>query len=358
VERNSNPKPPADPKSPENQPSSQTNGQVTNVNPISGPARVRPYMEYQSTLQLEPSPQERRLALLYERELRAIASPTGIQAARGGTGQNPLENPSLAPNGGEGSQLAALAQILSSRNAPDMHATQTTIGAGIDDQNLQARKEAFLAKYRVAASDDYLKSVRTPALSQYEIKAGWEIPAVLEQAINSDLRGDLKALVTANVYDTATGRYLLIPQGSRLLGTYDSAIAYGQDGLQVVWNRIVFPDASSIDLGGMVGQDARGASGLRYDVDNHYKRLIGFSVLSSTFSAGFQLSQSRRDSILQNPSAAEVAASSVGQSVTQVGTEITHKNLNVQPTIKIPVGYKFNVRVSRDILFESPYEPR
>lgn len=98
--------------------------------------------------------------------------------------------------------------------------------------------------------------------------------------MNSDLPGDLKALVTSHVYDTATGRYLSIPQGARLIGTYDSAVAYGQDGVQVVWNRIIFPDASSIDLGGTVVQDSHGASGFRQDVDNQYKRLVGFSVLS------------------------------------------------------------------------------
>src|SRR5262245_9681953 len=104
-----------------------------------------------------------------------------------------------------------------------------------------------------------------------------------------------------------SGRYLLIPQGSRLIGTYDSAIAYGQTGVQVAWNCIIFPDASFVDLGGMVGQDSQGASGFRHDVDNHYTRVIGFTVLSSMFSAGFQLSQSRRSSVFQNPSAAEVA---------------------------------------------------
>src|SRR5262249_16376167 len=98
---------------------------------------------------------------------------------------------------------------------------------------------------------------------------GWEIPAVLEQELNSDLPGELKALVMANVYDTATGRHLLIPQGARMVGAYDSNIAYGQSGVQVVWHRIIYPDASSIDLGSMVGQDSQGSSGFRSDVDNH-----------------------------------------------------------------------------------------
>ncbi len=308
---------------------------------------VRPaYPQYQAQLQREPTAEESRLIAAYERELRAIAAPTGIQSA------NPQGSfPAVLSNGPSAPTLP-YTQVLPARTGEP----QLPPSPAPDDQSMQGRKEAFLAKYRAVVPDDYLKSMRTMPLSQYEIKAGWEIPAVLEQDLNSDLPGDLKALVTANVYDTATGRYLLIPQGSRLIGTYDSSIVYGQDGLQAVWNRIIFPDASSIDLGGMIGQDAHGASGLRQDVDNHYKRLVGFSVLSSVFSAAFQLSQSRRGSILQNPSVAEVAASSVGQSVSQVGAEITRKNLNIQPTIKVPVGYKFNVRVNRDILFDSPYQ--
>lgn len=79
----------------------------------------------------------------------------------------------------------------------------------------------------------------------------------------------MKALVREHVYDTATGEHLLIPQGSRLVGVYDSQVSFGQDGVQVVWNRLIYPDGSSVDLEGMVGQDARGYAGLRFDVDNH-----------------------------------------------------------------------------------------
>ena len=140
-------------------------------------------------------------------------------------------------------------------------------------QNMQSRKEAFLAAARNRQADDYLRSTREAPLSRYEIKAGWEIPAVLEQSLNSDLPGELKALVTSNVYDTATGLYLLIPQGSRLIGKYDSRISYGQDGVQVAWSRIIYPDASSVDLDGMMGLDSHGNAGLRDKVDHHYRRI-------------------------------------------------------------------------------------
>jgi type IV secretion system protein TrbI len=303
----------------------------------------------------EPRPEERRIAEAYEREIRALVAPTAIQAAKTADSFQEIRDFKPASSSAPDS-LTALAQILTPRIASSTPA-QILPSTVSDDQNLQTRKEAFLTKARVINVDNYLKSTRTASISRYEIKAGWEIPAIMEQAVNSDLPGDLKALVTANVYDTATGNYLLIPQGARLIGSYDSAVAYGQNGLQVIWNRIIFPDASSVDLSGMVGQDAHGASGFRQDVDNHYKRLIGFSVLSSLFSAGFQLSQPRRGTILQYPTAAEIAAGSVGQEVSQTGAQITRKNLNIQPTIKVPIGYKFNVRVNRDMLFDSPYDP-
>src|SRR5207248_3050533 len=169
--------------------------------------------------------------------------------------------------------------------------SSTVSNDAYDVQNGQSRKEAFLADAHKGQVGDYLQSTREAPLSRFEIKAGWEIPAVLEQGLNSDLPGEVKALVTQNVYDTATGMYLLIPQGSRLVGRYDSRISYGQDGVQVIWDRIIFPDASSVDINGMVGLDAHGNSGLRYDVDHHYKRLFGFAALTSAFSAAFDLSQ-------------------------------------------------------------------
>ena len=136
-----------------------------------------------------------------------------------------------------------------------------------------------MQKDRTEQSDHYLKSTRTPPVSQYEIKVGWEIPAVMEQGLNSDLPGEVKALVTSNVYDTATGRYVLIPQGARLVGGYNSQLGFGQDGVQVIWSRVIYPDGSSLDLSGMLGQDERGYSGFRDKVDHHYERLIGLSLI-------------------------------------------------------------------------------
>jgi type IV secretion system protein VirB10 len=277
-----------------------------------------------------------------------------------------MESQQAAANadGGGCSQLPEVSQILArtpSANTLPATLAQTLGGGGTNDdyasQNMQAGKETFLHSAGPSQPDDYLHSIRTAPLSRYEIKAGWEIPAVLEQSLNSDLPGELKALMTSNVYDTAIGVYLLIPQGSRLIGQYDSHISYGQDGVQVIWSRIIFPDASTIDLNGMEGLDIHGNAGLRDKVDHHYRRVLGFSVLTSMFTAAFAISQQRNQSVLVNPSAGQIAAGSVGQELSQTGAQITRRNLNVQPTIKVPAGYRFSVRVNRDILFEAPYEP-
>jgi type IV secretion system protein VirB10 len=314
---------------------------------------------------VEPTPEEKRLLLAYQQEMQAMTAPTGIGRNEGAR-MSGAPDPQFGSGSPEAlSRLAALGQALGASRQPGMP-SQASVSRGVagandtreyTDQNAQSSKEAFIERARSTAAADYLKSTRTAPISKYEIKTGWEIPAVMEQGLNSDLPGELKALVTSNIFDTATGRYLLVPQGSRLVGIYDSHVGYGQDGVQVVWNRIIFPDASSIDLGGMSGQDAQGYSGFRHTVDHHYKRLIGFAVLTSLFSAGFELSQNRNQSVLAYPSTGQVAAGAVGREVTQLGAEITRRNLNVQPTIKIPVGYKFNVRVNRDILFEAPYQP-
>ena len=289
----------------------------------------------------EPSPVEQLLARAYERELQARDAP--MTTGSGG--------PEAAPS----TDASQLTNLLNRARPQERNGAAANSDDEYDKQNLQAHKIDFVNKARTAANRDYLDSTRTKPAGRYEIKAGWDIPAVLEQGLNSDLPGEIKALVREDIYDTATGRFLLIPKGARLVGAYDSRVGYGQSAIQVVWNRIIFPDASSIDLEGMIGQDAQGLSGLRHSVDNHYRRLLGFGLLTSAFSASFQLSQSRRGSVLGYPSPGEIAGSSIGGEISQLGADVTRRNLNIQPTIKVPVGYRFNVRVNRDIVFEAPY---
>jgi type IV secretory pathway VirB10-like protein len=308
----------------------------------------------------EPTPEERRLAAAYQREREAMIAPTAIGSGSAIRASNSFAGASAPTSSNDDiTRVAALSRAIADRTStgPGISVPGRTTDSEYDSQNMQTTKASFLASNQQQKTDDYLRSIRTAPMSAYEIKAGWEVPAVLEQSLNSDLPGDIKALISSNVFDTATGRYLLIPQGARLVGKYDSRIAYGQDGVQVVWDRIMFPDASSIDINGMVGLDAHGNSGLRYDVDHHYKRLFGFAALTSAFTAAFDLSQRNTQTALTYPSVSDTATAAVGQELSQTGAMITRRNLNVQPTIKVPAGYKFTVRVNRDILFDAPYHP-
>ncbi len=322
---------------------------------IRQPNVVRAQPVTPTALQQE-TPEQQMIAAAYQREQEAIQAPTSVRS----TGM-PSFSPAFAqPALNDVSPVEAPSRALGARQGGDSAAPATgrAFENDYDSQNMQSRKEAFLIASRDdRQAEDYLRSNREAPLSPYEIKAGWEIPAVLEQSLNSDLPGELKALVTSNVYDTATGLYLLIPQGSRLIGRYDSRISYGQDGVQAVWSRIIYPDASSVDLDGMVGLDSHGNAGLRDKVDRHYRRLLGFSVLTSLFTAAFDISQRTSQSALTYPTPAQTAGSAVGQELSETGAQITRRNLNVQPTIKVPAGYKFVVRVNRDILFEAPYKP-
>ena len=180
---------------------------------------------------------------------------------------------------------------------------------------------------------------------------------MLEQQLNSDLPGLIRALVRENVYDSATGRYILIPSGSTLIGVYNSHIGYGQNALQAVWRRVVFPDGSSLALGGFEGDDSAGAAGFRDQVNNHWGRILSGALLTSLFAAGIEVSQGTNSSVLQSPSVGQTVGQAVGQQVGQLGVEVTRRNLNIQPTIVVRPGYRFFVRVEKDIPFNGPYSP-
>ena len=309
----------------------------------------------------ELSAEEKLRLAAFRQEQEALAAPTPVRGGSSSAGSQtmPLIDP-LQQYGPLASLLGAgkaLGITDASANGLAPARAQSQTDKDYDQQNEQSRKEMFMEQTRTRTVNNYLKSTRTPPLGKYELKMGWDIPAILEQGINSDLPGEVKALVRSNVYDTATGKYLLIPQGSRLVGVYDSQIAYGQNRLQVIWTRIIYPDGSSINLDGMTGQDIQGMAGFHDQVDNHYKRLIGSALLTSAFAAGIELSQRQSTSLLTTPTAGQTASAAVGQQLGELGSEVTRKNLSIQPTIKVPAGYRFNVRVNRDILFEAPYTP-
>jgi type IV secretion system protein VirB10 len=185
-----------------------------------------------------------------------------------------------------------------------------------------------------------------PPTSPWVISAGSVIPASLLTGLNSDLPGMVLAQVTENVRDSATGRAVLIPQGARLIGRYDSAVAYGQKRAFVVWQRILFPDGSSLRLDNMPASDAAGYAGLADKVDGHSWQLIKGVVLSSLLGVGSQLSFGRARGIVR------ALRESVQQNGSQAGEQIVSKGLSVQPTIRVRPGWPVRVLVSEDLLLQ------
>jgi type IV secretion system protein VirB10 len=252
--------------------------------------------------------------------------------------------------------LTPVPQVPSASYMPQAHGERSSEDDYLS-QNLQDSKKAFAGLGRntlmpIAGDGD--------RLPPYIVKAGWDIPAILEQAANSDLPGELRARVRENVYDTATGRYLLIPQNSILVGKYNSDIAYGQNRIQVNWDRLLRPgNELTIFLNQMNGVADDGGAGLTGQVNNHYKRLIGFALLSSVFAAGIEVSQIHNNAGPYGyPTAGQTAGVAVGTQMGEFGRSITERNLNRPPTIQLKPGTRFNVRVDRDIVFTAPFFAR
>ena len=146
---------------------------------------------------------------------------------------------------------------------------------------------------------------------------------------------------------------MLIPQGTRLVGQYDSRVTYGQNRLLVVWNRLIFPDGSAMELGGMPGADQAAQSGLADKVDNHYFRIFGSALLLSVISAGFEIA-TNDDQIDENQ---QTAREAVARQMSQVAGRVLEKNLNIQPTITIRNGQIGSVMVNKD-LYLRPWNPQ
>ena len=220
-------------------------------------------------------------------------------------------------------------------------------------QNGQDRKAAFLG----AAADTKVMStqrLQTPT-SPYQLMAGTLLSAAMVTGLNSDLPGECIATITEPVYDTMTGRTLLIPQGSRLLGQYDSQVTYGQSRVLLVWNRIVMPDGSSIVLDRLPATDPQGYAGVQDGVDNHWGKLLAGAALSTLLGVGAELG-SQNDGLSGTGQQTVVVATSrsAEDSLNQVGQQITRRNLNVQPTLTVRPGFPVRVIVNKDLVLR-PY---
>jgi type IV secretion system protein TrbI len=217
------------------------------------------------------------------------------------------------------------------------------------DQNGQTSKDDF---FNQDIKDlGYLPNAVVPQVSPYELKRGSVIPATMITGLNSDLPGRISAQVSQNVYDSATGYRLLIPQGAKLFGRYDSKVSFGQERVLVVWTDLVFPNGSTLQIGGMSGTDAEGYGGFRDKVDRHLWRTFGSAALVAIIGTGIDMSIPESSTLATQDTASDVTRRNFAESFGRVAEQTISKNLSVQPTIRIRPGYKFNVLVDQDIIF-------
>ena len=222
-------------------------------------------------------------------------------------------------------------------------------GAADVRQNGQDRKLAFVnaAVDKRTISPDRLQAPASP----YVVQAGSLISGALLTGIRSDLPGQITGQVTENVYDSPTGRYLLIPQGAKLIGIYDSQVTFGQSRVLLVWTRLIMPNGQSIVLDRQQGADPQGFSGLEDEVDNHWGELFKAALLSTLLSVGSEAGTSGQENDL-----IQAIRQGASNSISQTGQQIVGRQLNIQPTLTIRPGFPIRVIVNRDLVL-APYGP-
>ncbi|MER8421089.1 TrbI/VirB10 family protein [Mesorhizobium sp. M1329] len=211
----------------------------------------------------------------------------------------------------------------------------------------QERQAAFInaAADRRTVSPDRV----APPASPYVLQAGSIISAALITGIRSDLPGQITAQVTENVYDSPTGRLLIIPQGARLIGQYDNGVGFGQRRVLLVWNRIIMPNGRSIVLERQPGADSEGYAGLEDGVDYHWRELFKAAALSTLLSIGAESGSSSDESDI-----VRALRQGASNSTSQIGQQIVGRQLDIAPTLTIRPGFPVRVIVTRDLVLE-PY---
>lgn len=295
----------------------------------------RPILEHQQSIgsAIPPAgPDQRAQAAEAERQRLAAeqkaARESGVMmqisgANRSGAAEPPAPVASTAPPGDAGTAKIAF--------DPDR------------DPNGQQRKADFVgATDRTSGINPH---ALMPSPSPYTLMAGSIISASLITGLNSDLPGLVTAQVTENAYDSVTGRILLIPQGSRLVGSYDSVVAFGQKRALVVWQRIILPDGASVRIDNVPATDTAGSAGLSDKVDVHTWQLLKGVALSTLLGVGTQLSFGSNESDL-----VRAIRESAQQSGSRAGDQLVARNLSIQPTIRVRSGWPLRVVVHKDIL--------
>jgi type IV secretion system protein TrbI len=300
-----------------------------------------PYAEqWANYKQKQISANQRRESAL----MAALNSPTTIQSKQNNNSPS-SQNTGIEIGGSFANNPVNMAGLIANNGS-------NSGGDNDAEFNGQSAKRGFLQQRNIYSN--YSNAMKTPAISIYELKAGSIIPAIMISGINSDLPGQIIGQVSENVYDSATGKHLLIPQGARLVGIYDNAVTTGQNRVLIAWNRIIFSDGASLNLDLMPASDQSGYAGFNDKVNNHFAKTFGSALLMSIFSAGVQVSQPQATNG-QNINSGQTIAGAIGQQLGQAGSQVIGRNIRVQPTLQIRPGYRFNISVTKDFII-SPVE--
>lgn len=307
-----------------------TYGDVPRLGPPLPGDLGKPILEHQQSTMaaIDPAAQQLQQAEAAERE-RQLAE---LKAAR--------ESGVLVQGrqaGGGDAAPATVTPIASGDQAVPKLALDPT-----NDPNAQGRKEAFVSN--LASRGDVNPHALTPLPSPYTLSAGSVISASLITGLRSDLPGLLTAQVTENAYDSATGRLLLIPQGARLIGSYDSVVAFGQKRALIVWQRIIMPDGSSLRIDNVPATDPSGYAGLADKVDFHTWQLLKGVALSTLLGVSSELALSGQSNLVQ------AIRMSTQDSAARAGNQIAQRNLGLQPTITIRPGAPVRLVVHKDLV--------
>ena len=286
----------------------------------------------------------------HTKRLMAASAPTEVQFE----GRNQAGANAQMASQSDSDTLAEVSRLLASSPVPQQGMDASVLfmpqqnGGGKSDPNGWARKDAFTQQ---AIPEEYSQHMRTAPRSPLELKSGTILPCVLISGLNSDLPGNMIAQVSENVWDTATGRFLLIPRGSRLVGTYDNQISYGQSRVLVMWSRLIFPDGSSLVLDNLRGADQAGYSGFKGKVNRHWGPIISSALMVSLLGAGVELAAPSNNYGRDTEDARSILAENAATAVAEAMSQIIQREANRQPTIKVNPGYRFTVFIQHDILF-------
>jgi type IV secretion system protein TrbI len=337
---------------------SQAHGADPNAKELFGPGRpattttalrdptgstIQPSAPVQAAIDL-PEEERRKAWAAYYAGLAQLAQERDAAQGKAMTSDSGIETPSGVVAGG-GSQ--AIGSYPGNGAAGGAGGDRGPAIAGTD-ANAQAEKRSFLSQSGdpLGLNEDLaasLHGMKTDAIMQ-----GTAIPGLMVGGLTSDMPGMVVGEVSQNVYDSATGNDLLIPQGSRVVGSYDNSVSGGQERIGVIWNRIIFPDTSSIQLGSMEGADQGGYAGFKDLVDKHWWDKFAAATIISIAGAGAQLAQPQQ-SAFSAYSPASVASGQLTQGYSQLGQEYARAGLAIPNTIEIRPGYVFTLMVNKDV---------